>query len=937
MNLKAASNMRHLFSFIVVLFWSIASGAQPQTAVFSIQVDANGLLYAGSQEGLLRYNGNDWYPLFPTQPTAQHGIEAFQIDGDRAWLAKTNGLWQVSADNAQAWLENLHVTALARPTDSASIYVGTRQGAYQLDPDATPKLIAPELTVSALLAHQQNLIIGAEQGLWLWQNQQLLRLSSDAIKQLARIKDIVWATTAQQGLLRIDPVKHTVERFLETETLSAIAQGDNEQLWLGNARGDILLFDTATQSLQPHTYIRSQHNRIHSLAQDSSRALWVGNSTGIEKLVSNPFRQLSIDQDLFVATHADDDEGFYIASPAGIARVDRVTLNLAPITWTARYLAHSNLTSAYKSDAYLWLANQDKLLRFDLGNQKLRTLSSLYEGSSTAVADILSINETKDGQLLLSTDGAGLIILDPATEQTTLVQQQTHTLASNEVLTAKELSDGKIWIATGNGYAVYDPAQNKLQNFQTREHDPIRITDLSEQGDTVWLTTYGHGLWRVSKQNPEQVTIFTVHEQLPSQYLMGVRATENNLWLLSRTQIMAWQPPKLTTSTAELPSFTTYPQQPTAVFNVGALNLLPNGSLIALNDRGLLLWDSQTTTVTANAYPAVFTDIIYHDDKNHTSSVLSASDRITLQHPEDTLQISFTSLNYAHSEQSRFRYRLHEDAAWTYLGAQHTLTLTHLSSGHYALQIQAGNAQGQWHEQLATLDIDATRPWWQMLLWVIAGFVAAGTAGGAYYVFQRRGRYHNRDYSQRLQETLASHHARLAYEIESKAIWPLSLISELHPDKAAQVLEDVRTYLRLRALEWRLGAIRKRGLHPAINLQRRQYPVKINYTHSGDEVDHLPPAAKVAMYEVFLKLTGQAKQDIDVRLTCNPSHTILHVTGLPISHEQTLEIRQAIAPFQGLIHLRDKQISISMPCHVAASKAKIVLTAKENKEAETSF
>lgn len=88
----------------------------------------------------------------------------------------------------------------------------------------------------------------------------------------------------------------------------------------------------------------------------------------------------------------------------------------------------------------------------------------LPESLKSANAETAGLREDADGDIWVCPKGIGLIKYSPVSGKTTLWQQNDG-LINNFVFANAVDQSGRIWIAGYNKFSVYDPAQNRFENF----------------------------------------------------------------------------------------------------------------------------------------------------------------------------------------------------------------------------------------------------------------------------------------------------------------------------------------------------------------------------------------------------------------------------------------------------------------------------------------
>lgn len=115
-------------------------------------------------------------------------------------------------------------------------------------------------------------------------------------------------------------------------------------------------------------------------------------------------------------------------------------------------------------------------------------------------------------------------------------------------------------------------------------------------------------------------------------------------------------------------------------------------------------------------------------------------DTLVLSPEERTLVISFAALDYRDPQNIKYAYKMNDNADWTFLGSQRSISLPELTPGVYRLMIRSTNADGKWVSNNRMLTI-IVRPKFVETVWfliLIIFFVVIAMGGAAYtYVYIR--------------------------------------------------------------------------------------------------------------------------------------------------------------------------------------------------------
>lgn len=141
---------------------------------------------------------------------------------------------------------------------------------------------------------------------------------------------------------------------------------------------------------------------------------------------------------------------------------------------------------------------------------------------------------------------------------------------------------------------------------------------------------------------------------------------------------------------------------------------------------------ADTTTADVHAIVTAYT----LDGEKHLMSY--GEQLLTLPKGIELLEISLSTLDFEHTSQVQFAYRLNDDSKWTELPeGEHIIKFAHLSSGENKLQVRATDLYGRWSNPITVLTVVRPASWYEHTwLWVLLSFMLL--AGGIYLMNRRR-------------------------------------------------------------------------------------------------------------------------------------------------------------------------------------------------------
>lgn len=193
------------------------------------------------------------------------------------------------------------------------------------------------------------------------------------------------------------------------------------------------------------------------------------------------------------------------------------------------------------ADGEFWIGTNNGLYSYNPKSKEMRAFK--VPGTDLASNRILSLCFEKNGNLWMSTDGNGLIVLDVRKEKVVQVfkAQANKSLTSNALYDVLIDEASRKWIGTmRGGINVLDPKKNRFQTISNEPYNNnslIHNTVLSfcEDGDEIWVGTDGGGIsiWN-PKLNTFKHQVFNTTDrsqagtnQIPSM----IRDQQNNIWI----------------------------------------------------------------------------------------------------------------------------------------------------------------------------------------------------------------------------------------------------------------------------------------------------------------------------------------------------------------------------------------------------------------------
>jgi ligand-binding sensor domain-containing protein len=181
-------------------------------------------------------------------------------------------------------------------------------------------------------------------------------------------------------------------------------------------------------------------------------------------------------------------------------------------------------------DGYLWIATKDGLNRFD---GKTFTVFKYDPSNKESLPEnyVMSLYESKNGNLWVGTWGGGLCKYDPISESFIKIHLKLQN--DNYIQNIAEDSNGNLWFGTlYGGIFKFNPQQNTLINYNNSSQSKIKIPNnnvtciLINQDNTIWYSTWGSGFGLLD-ETKKVIKSFTPNPKINS-------LAHNNIWHLQK-------------------------------------------------------------------------------------------------------------------------------------------------------------------------------------------------------------------------------------------------------------------------------------------------------------------------------------------------------------------------------------------------------------------
>jgi ligand-binding sensor domain-containing protein len=772
----------------------------PTGRVYALAQDRAGFLWAGTNQGLVRYDGH-MFRVFLPQPDDSTTLRGSNI---QALLADPDGgLWVGTYENGLQLLDPVTGQELAHFGDGG------------------PSLGCSRVTHLALSPNGQDIYVGCHQLYW-----RVLHRATRQMRQVALRPapgqpplpeknsvygfwappgqdSLVWVAT-NDGLLRwnrqtghyhLYQPKAADGTRLESKLRGIVPTRDGA-LWLATRGGGLLRFWPPTSAWEAFAYASPPLNRpanlVVGLLAKTDREMWLAtldSGLGVFNLEQKRFR--------FFRPNPED--------PAAIGRGEVLSL-LTDVQGT------------------LWAGRQGGVSQHTPGHQHF-PLVVLPVGPAAVASGPSEFALSADGQTLYtgSFTGPGIWAYHRPTGRLRLLRPATWPPDRPLALARMRVdSTGRLWAVSYKALLRYDPATDRLEELSlppAMQPATLHFHSLELDGPhACWLGTRYHGLFRVDlasqtfrhyqhdPQNP--------HSLVHDRYLHDLRrdgqgrlwvATERGLSILDPAQrrftnfgqaqgyrviyrlapdgrgqmwattenngalafdLATLQPGRRLTEAQGLPTN-----------QVQHISAGPGGTVWIATQKGLCRYDPASGQVlvldtrnglpdqhceqatlalpdgwVAQGYPQGFTLFNAADLPSRLPNfkpvitgfqvfgepfALPVDKGIQLSHQQNFFGFEFSALDLANPDQVRYQHQLvGVDPGWVNDGPRHQASYTDVAGGQYEFRVRAVQGNGAWPSHYRSIAVSVSPPFWQR--WWFLALLATGLAGVVYVLYRWR-------------------------------------------------------------------------------------------------------------------------------------------------------------------------------------------------------
>jgi diguanylate cyclase (GGDEF)-like protein len=741
----------------------------PHPIVTAIAEDGHGYLWAGTQEGLARWDGYR-FRVYPARADDPHSLPASFVRSigcdatGRLWVGLDgSGVARFDeADNSFVRYGESSVVALS-PDAEGGMWAASVTGLLHVRASGVAEKPwahggkgpdpLPDASITAVLQDRAG-------GVWVGSASGLVRRFPDgrtgsrielpgfpagvAIPVDSLIEDEhgrIWIGSNLHGVFVYDPATRAVARLhpsgvadpaLATDSVMTFAETDNGEMWIGTVTGGIVVADTTTLATRRVMRDRSvssnlQSNWIWGLHRDRGGQMWVASTAGLSRTRPQQDAILSLfsadgsawSDPYVLAVDADQQGAVSLGQHGGIEVIDSLQRKMTSIT-AAKTGDHGARTISYVTsivhtpDGTRYMGTREGLFVLPPHGKRLELVPLPQRGAVKTVTALMLDGST----LWIGGRGDGIWQMDLGSPGHPLSQPvPTSSLSDPEVTAIAQGPGDSVWIGTENGL-------NFLRKGQPNERivplpgDAASLTAavvntlLTDKKGRLWVGSNA-GAQILERRDANGVPRFhkinhvdgLTSENVDSLLLDG----RGRVWASTDDGLVVIDP-----DTYKLRALHAADGAAISTYWVNSATAGPHGELFFGGLGGLTVVRPERLAQRNFAAPLVVTDVEV-GGKPATLTESGGSKSLTVPADAGGFSLEFSLLDFSAPERNRYAYWLEGyDKTWREVDPTHrSASYTNLSPARYRLHLKAATRDGAWTEHPLTIVVDILPTWYQ--------------------------------------------------------------------------------------------------------------------------------------------------------------------------------------------------------------------------------
>lgn len=689
--------------------------------VNGIVQDNDGYLWFGTNKGIWKYNGSEFYHVLSDNNglASNKILSLMQDNNDNIWAGTERGLNKIINGKVTATFLKEHTIWTAGVEDKyGDIWYPLIHKLVKISGNEITDIPLPKGITSIhqiLIDRNDNLWIGANTGLFKLKEGKVVEkyttehgLTSNNIHEIIEDKEgSIWGSDLDGALNQIKNGKVIFNHHAKFGYLSNSLVDEDNNIWFGTSSG-LVLFRKNKPSKIFQTKDGLSDNYIAAVNQDREGNIWIGTAAGVDKIEANKIMEAFPGTKIY--SQMVDHKGLiWLGTPNSLNLMDGDKV-IRQYT-EENGLASGNIKTIMEdSKKRIWVGNTGGV-NLIVDGEITKTIKKKDGLPDNSVWSLLEDNEN---HIWVGTD-RGLTIIKDGLRIKTIPSIKTR--VTGLVLDNR----GNIWAGVwGKGIFVFTKEAELIHSFENLAGKSLRNMIMDDNGD-IWVAFNDGGISQISSQNMQLIKNYSVEDGLSSPNARSMTSgSDGAIWIgydgAGLDRFLSERNTKNYNYDDGLINSTIY-----------SLGKDKDGNILVGTGGGLVRLDPTPFSLDIRM-DSVSSLKISPDGYQIERSLISLNkDSTLLHHKQNTLRFRYASIDFR-VETKRFQTILHgHDKHWKDMGSQSFRDYMNLPPGDYLFEVKVQNFHGPWNPDTATfafsIDYPWTQTWWFYLLISISIFL----------------------------------------------------------------------------------------------------------------------------------------------------------------------------------------------------------------------
>lgn len=376
----------------------------------------------------------------------------------------------------------------------------------------------------------------------------------------------------------------------------------------------------------------------------------------------------------------------------------------------------------------LWLCNGTHVLEIDRLDQ---STTSYYP--ELPARDLFEMIEIQEDYMLVGSFREGLYRFNPLQRQFQKIPEEKGWKRTQIFSLKYDAPRKTVWIGTvRNGLFRYDMVRDTFiqyvydsQNRYSIGGDWVRDIAIDSAG-SLWFSTDPVGLSRFDyNAHPDSAFLnVSVADGLPSCFIAGLCVDAGGKLWMTSLNGIA----SLDPVTLEIKTYGKSDGLNNTRFVHGNMNVAADHTIMFGNGKGYYYFHPDSVVANSKQPDLVINDFLVFDESRYTLQENGHFVAPQLSYKDNYITICFSVTNYTESEFNTVRYKMDGlKDQWTLRSGISQVSYTSMPPGKYTFRLQAANNSGLWNPEEMQIPIVIRPPFWrQMWFYLLLVALVAG-------------------------------------------------------------------------------------------------------------------------------------------------------------------------------------------------------------------